>query len=187
LRNEIESGATAVITHRIQTGFESQYENWLREIGPICRSSKGILDWQIIRPIPGMTFTYTIVIRYDSHENLHAWMNSKERKDLIEKVHSILATGDDFYINSGLDFWFTPEGAKATVPVRWKQFLITWSAIFPLVLVTPLVLLPPLRLVSVPQNEYFEALLVSGVVVFLMIYVVMPHYTRMVKDWLFKQ
>ncbi len=37
-------------------------------------------------------------------------------------------------MRSGLDFWFTPEGAKAKLPTKWKQFLVTWSAIFPLVL-----------------------------------------------------
>jgi antibiotic biosynthesis monooxygenase (ABM) superfamily enzyme len=57
----------------------------------------------------------------------------------------LLVTGDDFFVSSGLDFWFTPAGAKAKVPVRWKQFLVTWSEIYPLVPGVPFIVTPPLR------------------------------------------
>ncbi len=135
-----EKGATVVITHRVHPGKESLYDDWLDEIGPLCRSSAGLLDWQIIRPIAGLTATYTVIIRFDTREHLENWMLSPQRKRLIEQVRPLLATEDDFTIRSGLDFWFTPEGAQARIPVRWKQFLITWSAIYPLVLGVPLVL-----------------------------------------------
>ena len=65
-------------------------------------------------------------------------MGSGEREQLIEKVTPLLAAPDDFYISSGLDFWFAPAGAKAKLPTRWKQYLLTWSAIFPLVLGVPI-------------------------------------------------
>ncbi len=60
-------------------------------------------------------------------------MESPTRARLIEKVQPLFVAGDDFF-SSGLDFWFSPAGAKAKVPVRWKQYLVTWSAIYPLVL-----------------------------------------------------
>ena len=37
------------------------------------------------------------------------------------------------------------RGAEYKVPVRWKQFLVTWSVIYLLVLGVPLVVLPVLR------------------------------------------
>ena len=182
----IEKGATVVITHRVQLGKEAQYDEWLNEIGPICRSSEGLLDWQIIRPLAGLTSTYTVVLRFDTPEHLQNWMSSKHRKRLIEKVQPILAKDDDFFIQSGLDFWFTPKGSNAKVPVRWKQFLVTWSAIYPLVLGVPLIVIPLLRLLGIPQDHYFDTLLITGSVVSLMVYVVMPRYTRFVQHWLFR-
>jgi hypothetical protein len=181
-----EKGATVVITHRVRLGKESQYDDWLNEIGPLCRSSEGLLDWQIIRPLAGLTATYTVVLRFDTREHLQNWMSSEHRNRLIEKVKPILAKDDDFFIKSGLDFWFTPEGARAKVPVRWKQFLVTWSAIYPLVLVVPLIVLPLLRLLGIPQHHYLDTLLISGSVVSLMVYFVMPRYTKFVKRWLFR-
>ena len=184
--NTIEQGATVVITHRVRDGEQARYDDWLNEIGPLCRSSVGHLDWQIIRPVSGLTATYTVILRFDTREHLQDWMNSQDRKRLIEKVRPILAQDDDFFIRSGLDFWFTPEGAKACVPARWKQFLVTWSAIFPLVLVMPLLVVPLLRQLGFPQNRYIDTLCVTGTIVSLMVYFIMPRYTKLIKRWLFK-
>jgi antibiotic biosynthesis monooxygenase (ABM) superfamily enzyme len=179
------SGATVVITHRVRDGKEADYDNWLNEIAPLCRAFPGHLDWQIIRPIAGLTKTYTVVIRFDTLDHLRQWMGSQDRHRLIEMVQPLLAAEGDYTIRSGLDFWFTPPGAGVKVPVRWKQFLITWSAIYPLVLGVPLVVVPVLRRFGVPDNRFLTILLVTATVVFLMVYVVMPRYTRFVRRWLF--
>jgi uncharacterized protein len=181
----LTAGATVVITHRVRDGQHSAYERWLNEIGPKCRASTGHLDWQIIRPVAGLTATYTVVIRFDTQEHLENWMGSQERKRLIDEVRPLLAKDDDFFVRSGLDFWFTPEGAKTKLPTRWKQFLVTWSAIYPLVLAIPLVIVPILRQLGIPQNRYFDTLWVTGSVVALMVYLVMPRYTRLIQRWLF--
>ncbi len=181
----VDNGATAVITHRIQSGKESRYEEWLNEIGPLCRSSEGHLDWHVIRPIPGLTATYTVIIRFDTRRHLQNWMDSDHRSRLIEKVKPILSKDDDFFIQSGLDFWFTPEGARAKVPVRWKQFIVTWSAIYPLVLVVPFIIVPLLRHLGLSPHPYLDSLFISGTVVALMVYLIMPRYTKIVHRWLF--
>ena len=178
-------GATVVITHRLRENALAAYEDWLQEIAPLCKASPGHLDWHIVRPIPGLSETYTIVIRFDTIDHLRAWMESPTRARLIEKVQHLFVTGDDFFISSGLDFWFTPAEAKAKVPIRWKQYLVTWSAIFPLALVVPLLVTPLLLFLGLPNNRFVGTLTVTGVVVFLMVYVVMPRYTRLLQRWLF--
>jgi antibiotic biosynthesis monooxygenase (ABM) superfamily enzyme len=179
------NGATVVINHRVHDGRVNDYEIWLSEIGPLCRASEGCLDLQIIRPIANLTTTYTVVIRFDTLEHLRQWMESQQRQQLIEKAAPLLAGEDSYSIRSGLDFWFTRAGQNVKVPVRWKQFLITWSAIYPLGLGVPLVLGPILRGLGAPDNRFFTALLGTATVVFLMVYVVMPRYTSLVQRWLF--
>lgn len=183
--NTPEHGATVVISHRVRHDRQTDYEQWLEEIAPLCKAAAGHLDWHIVRPIPGLSEIYTVVIRFDNDANLRMWMASPERKRLIEKAQALFVSGDDFFISSGLDFWFTPSGAKAKVPVRWKQYLVTWSAIYPLALGVPLVVGPALRELGVPQAPALTSLAVTGVVVFLMVYVVMPRYTRLIQRWLF--
>jgi uncharacterized protein len=182
-----DDGATVVITHRLREHKQAEYESWLNEIGPLCKAAPGHLDLHIVRPIPGLTETYTVIIRFKTEAYLREWMESPTRARLIEKVRPLFIADDDFYISSGLDFWFTPAGANARVPVRWKQYLVTWSAIYPLVLGVPLLVTPILQFLGVPTNRYIVTLAGTGIVVFLMVYVVMPRYTRLVHRWLFSQ
>lgn len=179
-------GASVVINHQILDGKQKQYEDWLNEICPICRSFTGNIDWQIIRPIPNLTFIYTVIIRFDTIENLKNWMESEERKNLIQKAKPFLAKGDKYLIQSGLDFLFENENEKQKVPVRWKQYLVTWSAIYPLSLLIPLIVLPILKTVNFPENKFISSLFVSGCIVFIMVYWLMPNYTKLIKKWLYK-
>ncbi len=178
-------GATVVISHHIADNKLNQYEEWLNEIGPLCRSAIGFVDWQIIRPIPDLTFIYTVIIRFDTLTNLKNWMESTTRKMLIEKVKPILKTEDTYHINSGLDFLFAPKPAGSKPPAKWKQFLITWSAIYPLSMLIPLLIVPVLSQVKVNGNPLITSLLISGVIVFLMVYLVMPNYTKLIRKWLY--
>ena len=181
-----KNGASVVITHRVSIDKQAQYEEWLNEIGPIAKASKGLLDLHVVRPVRGLTETYSIIIRYDSEQNLRNWMESDVRNQLIAKAQGLLIGKDEYRIQSGLDFWFIPEGSKAKFPVRWKQFLITWSAIYPLVLGLPLVVIPLLRWLGLPDNHYLEVLLITAIIVYLMVYIIMPRYTKLVREWLFK-
>jgi uncharacterized protein len=180
-----QTGATAVITHRVRQGKEADYDHWLNEIGPLCRTYPSHLDLQLVRPIPGLTTTYTVIVRFDTCDHLGQWMHSQDRQRLIARARPFLVADDDYSIRSGLDFWFTPPNAKVKVPVRWKQSLITWSAIYPLVLAVPLLVLPVLKRMGVPDNRFVTVSFVTAVVVLLMVYVIMPRYTALVRRWLF--
>lgn len=180
-----DAGATAVITHRVRDDKHPEYERWLEEIAPLSTAAPGHLDWHIVRPIPGLTATYTVVIRFDTRAHLQQWMESADRARLIAQVQPLLVSGDDFFIRSGLDFWFAPAQAKAKVPARWKQYLMTWSAIYPLVLGTSWLAPYALQWLGIPHHLPLTVLLVTAVVVFMMVYVVMPRYTRLLQRWLF--
>jgi antibiotic biosynthesis monooxygenase (ABM) superfamily enzyme len=179
-------GASVVITHHILDGKQSQYEKWLDEIVPVTKHSEGFIDLQIIRPIPDLTFVYTVIIRFDTINHLKIWMESENRKQLIEKASPLFRKNDHYQIRSGLDFLFTAENEGNKVPVRWKQFLATWSAIYPLSVLIPLLTIPVLRYLHIPVNHYSDGLINSGIIVFLMVFAVMPNYTRLIKKWLYK-
>lgn len=180
-----DTGASVVISHKVSHANTPAYENWLTQIRDKVMHAQGFLDSHIIRPIAGLTETYTVLIRFDTVENLNAWMHSDTRNQLISEVTPILIGNDDFQINSGLEFLFPSPLANAPKPPkRWKQFLLTWSAIFPLVsIISGLVgwLLATLQL-DLPRLVVIFFMTV--IVVFCMVYIVMPRYTKLVKNWL---
>ncbi|MCS3869556.1 antibiotic biosynthesis monooxygenase (ABM) superfamily enzyme [Chryseobacterium ginsenosidimutans] len=178
-------GASVVITHHILDGKQQEYEKWLNEIVPVTKHSEGFIDLQIVRPIPDLTFVYTVIIRFDTIIYLKNWMESDDRRNMIEKANPLFRKNDNYKIKSGLDFLFESE-SETKVPVRWKQFLVTWSAIYPLSLLIPLFVLPFLRFLKIPVNHYFDGLINSGFIVFLMVFAVMPNYTKLIRKWLYK-
>lgn len=184
--NETEHGATVIISHRVLDGQQTSYENWLDEIATACKAQPGYLDTQVVRPIANLTDTYTVIIRFASHEHMKLWMSSPERKQFIDKVRPILASDDDYKVHSGLEFLFASEEANTKVPTRWKQFLVTWSVVYPLVLLVPMIVNPLMRQVGLPENPYLSTLFVTCMIVLLLIYLVMPQYTKLVHKWLYK-
>ena len=130
----------------------------------------------MVRPVAGLTETYTIIVRFGTAEQLRHWMQSTQRQQLIDKASPLFVERDDYYIHSGLDFWFSPPGEKPRVPVRWKQFLVTWSAIFPLVVLVPQVVVPLCRALGLPAEPPLVTLPITAIIVYLMVYVVMPRY-----------
>jgi|TARA_R100000935_G_scaffold26457_1_gene46412 antibiotic biosynthesis monooxygenase (ABM) superfamily enzyme len=47
-------------------------------------------------------------------------------------------------------------------------------------------LLPPLHKLGLPDNHYLDTLIITGIAVLLMVYVVMPRYTKLIHAWLFR-
>lgn len=169
---------TGIIVHHPRADARAAYEAWLDEIGAICRRFPGYLSTDVLRPV-GSHPTYTIIIRFAGIEALRAWTETPERREALQRIEPALEQGDRYAIRTGLDFWFAPPTVQP--PKAWKQYLITLSAIFPLTVVVPWVLGPLLGLLPMLVGKA----VVAAVVVALMVYVIMPRYTRRVARWLY--
>lgn len=180
---DIGTPVTTIIRQQPRPDAVNRYEAWLREVIPVAQGFTGHRGVNVIRP-HGVTEPYTIVLHFDNVPNLRRWLDSNTRLRLVEKIRPYLADSEAVDIKTGLEFWFTPAGGKVARP--YKQFLLTLSAIFPLTLIVPFVLRPVLGLLSGLPIPLLGSFLVTACIVGLMVYVVMPHYTRLVQRWLFK-
>lgn len=180
----IDSAVTTIILQRPQKHHVQAYEDWLKEIVPISKRFEGHRGVNVIRPHAGQD-EYTIVLHFDSEQNLRKWLESDTRKELIEKVKPLLNSDESIEIQSGIEYWFTPHSAQKTAPAH-KQYLITLSAIFPLTVLVPLGMEPLFALHPLLENLLVKKLIVAMVLVWMMIYVVMPRYVRLVSRWLYR-
>lgn len=174
---------TSIISHEILPEATAKYEQWLIEIRQVSAEFEGYLSTDIIRPV-GEQHTYVVIIRFDGFDNLMRWMESAQRRTLVQRMQPFLPKGDRYQIRTGLEFWFTPPAGKHATP--WKQFLVTWSAIFPLSVAVPLLIAPLLEQFSFPGETIVARLLGSALIVLAMVYVIMPRYTKLVSAWLFR-
>lgn len=181
----MKDSVTLLIKHHVQSAAIPAYEEWLKQISIAGQTFKGHQGVSIIRP-HGNNAPYSILLRFDTHDNLLAWIESPTRKTLLEQAQQWLATVESTEIETGLEYWFTPSDV---VPLRakpYKQFLITLSAIYPLTIVIPWLLSPIMHSATMQNWPLANGLLNVIVIVYLMVYVVMPRYTRSVAGWLFR-
>jgi antibiotic biosynthesis monooxygenase (ABM) superfamily enzyme len=179
------SVVVSVSRHTVIPGKDEEYEAWLREIVVIAGNAEGQRGMNVIRPHSGSR-TYTIVLHFDALEHLQQWLASEVWKRLILEVQHLLQDGDQVEIKTGLEFWFTPPGSEQKHAKPYKQFLITLSVIFPLTMLVPWLLTPLFRAAPVLEAAAIAHFLVAAIIVALMTYVIMPHYTRLMAAWLYQ-
>jgi antibiotic biosynthesis monooxygenase (ABM) superfamily enzyme len=171
---------TTIICQRPRKGEVARYETWLKKIIPAAKRFEGHGGVNIIRPhYPDET--YAVILHFASTQKLQSWLSSSERKALVDEILPYLHREEEIEIHSGLEFWFTPQIMRQ--PPRYKQFLLTLSAIYPLTVLVPLMLEPLLKL-PLFQLMLIGKLVVATVIVGLMTYVIMPRYTKLVSRWL---
>ena len=177
------SEVTSVIRHKVKDGEQPGYEKWLREIVPVAAHFPGHRGVNVIRPAAGGS-EYTVVLHFDTIDNLRAWLDSGERRALIDKALPILAGEDSVEIKTGLEFWFTPPSRQQAAR-PYKQFLVTLSVIYPLTLLVPLLLKPVFDAIPPLGSLYIRQLFVDAAIVALLTYVIMPRYVKLIAKWLY--
>jgi len=176
---------TLVIKHRIRAGMEADYEAWLRRIVSIAGSYPGHLGVDVIRSKSGGLHLFTCVLRFHSTEAMQSWLDSDQRRELVEEAKPMLADGDQTEVNPQNEFWFTPASeASAPPPPRWKQACVTFLVICPLTLLIPLVWGPVFALSPLLANYVISTALVTITIVLLVCYLMMPLATRLFAPWL---
>jgi len=181
---ELSDGVvTLLVRHRVKRGRDQEYESWLRNIIGIARGYPGHLGIDVVRGHSGGLALFTSVLRFASTEQLQYWLDSDERRQLVEQAHPLLADGDQIEVNADREFWFTPADAGAP-PARWKQACVTFLVILPLSFLVPL-LWRPLFAWLPWLGGYVQAnVLITLSIVLLVVYVFMPRVTRLFGKWL---
>jgi hypothetical protein len=175
---------TVVIRHQVRLGARTQYLQWLERIIPVAARFPGHHGVNVAKP-SGEGDAYTITIRFDALRQAQDWLDSSVRHALMGQALHMLEHAEEVETVTGLELLFTPRAGPSHAR-RYKQFLLILSVIYPLSLVIPWMLAPLFAMAPVLQLQAVSVLMVSAVVVGLMTYVVMPHYTRLVGNWLFK-
>ncbi|MCV4290669.1 antibiotic biosynthesis monooxygenase [Pseudomonas capsici] len=175
---------TLVIKHRIKAGQEPAYEAWLRRIVTIAGGYPGHLGVDVIRSKSSGLHLFTCVLRFHSTEAMQSWLESDERKQLVQEAAPMLADGDQTQVNPHNEFWFNPVADEAGPPPRWKQACVTFLVILPLSLLIPLLWKPVFALSPWLSGYLVSNALVTVTIVLLVVYLLMPAATRLFASWL---
>lgn len=174
---------TLVVRHRVLSAQLTPYEIWLRRIMDAANQFEGHLGVNVMRSrSPGSTL-FTIVLQFSNAQSLQAWLDSPERKKMIDEALPMLADGDQKEITAANEFWFTPID-ESTEPPRWKQACLTFLVIFPLSIVVPRVWRPVFANTPWPTGYIATEILITATIVLSVVYFFMPRVTNWFADWL---
>ena len=181
--NRENQQVTAVISHYIRPGRESGYEDWLEGISATARKFEGHEGVTILRPQAGSRKEYVIILRFNKYRNLCNWMRSKERQEWIERAKPLTEKSENVQILTGLEALVSLPNNASPPPPKYKTAFVTWIGVFLCVSVLGYFLAP--YLAGLPY--LLRQAIMTGLVVILLAYVVMPRLTRLFSGWLHKK
>lgn len=107
---------TLVVKHRVKAGFEVPYNAWLRKIVRIAGQWDGHLGVDVVPGKSAGLDTYTCVLRFCSTDAMQRWLDSSQRRELVNEATPMLADGDQTEVNPVNEFWFAPHTESRTPP-----------------------------------------------------------------------
>ena len=124
---------SAIISTRVKPGCEEAYRRWEQKVAVSQTAAKGLQGYRFEPPIAGVQADWLTILRFDTQENLQAWLDSPVRKailaeaaDLTEEFHTRVA-------QSGFDQWFPVAKEGGQAPPVWKQNMLVLLMLFPVV------------------------------------------------------
>lgn len=171
-------------SRRVKRGREREFEEWVSGILAEASKAPGYLGSEVLRPSAPGDDEYRIVFRFDHASNLHAWERSEERRRWLERSRPLLREEERVSVLTGLETWFTlPSKEGEPAPPRYKMAVVTWLAVFPVVMVIFTLFGHWLNLLP----TVLRTLVFTLVMVTLMTYVIMPRMTRLFSFWLYPE
>ncbi|MCW1887337.1 antibiotic biosynthesis monooxygenase [Luteolibacter flavescens] len=178
-----DPSVTVVVRRRTKPGCEADFEVAMREFIVFALSSPGNRGIHVLRSDQANPREYTVVDRFADSDSRRAFTTSECYKEWMVRLRAL--TEEDPHIEEmgGLSGWFTLPGEPAhKPPPKPKMALVTFMGVYPLTS-----LLPPFFGKLLPAWPHLlRNVLVTGLVVALLTWVVMPNLTKLLKRWLFK-
>ena len=172
---------TVLLSRTVRRGSEAEFEQALATHLEQVQTLAGHLGVNVFRPAAGAR-DWTCIFKFDTGENLEAWKRCSEKLAWEEAVFELTDGPPRVQAPTGLETWFTlPDLGVVAPPPRWKVALVTWVAIYPTI--TALLLLFGSQLESLPVPT--RTLLLTGVLVPLMTFLLMPVLTARLRSWLY--
>src|ERR1019366_6320519 len=132
----------------------------------------------------GRAGDFVAILRFDSEANLQAWLESPQRRQLLDEAAPLTAEFHTRMAQSGFEQWFrdaTPEGAPA--PAVWKMNMIVLLTLYPVVFLWGLLVGTPI-LTGVLKLNFPVALFIGNAFSVILTSYLVPWTANRLSWWL---
>ncbi len=144
---------------------------------------RGLQGYRFEPPIPGVQDDWLAILRFDTDRDLQAWLDSPERRKLIEEAEPFMEEFHARVVRTGFDQWFPAEGDRATAPAAWKQNMLVLLMLYPVVFLFGLWVQTPI-LMGKAGLPFWLALFIGNIVSVLLLNWLVPWTSRGFGWWL---
>jgi antibiotic biosynthesis monooxygenase (ABM) superfamily enzyme len=169
------AGVTVVVTRVVHPGHEEEFAAWADDVDRTAAGFDGHRGGVRLHDEQGLNH---LVYQFDSADHLHAWEASPRRRELIARGNRI---SDEERSTSGTpNAWFIVPGHTSSP--RWKTFVLTWIAVYPILLILATVI----KAIAPGMPQPVALAISSGTLTALLTWVILPRLTRRARPWLFR-
>jgi antibiotic biosynthesis monooxygenase (ABM) superfamily enzyme len=135
--------ASTVITQVIPASAREAFLEWQRGFCAAAAEAPGYQTTEIYPPADGQE-PWVIVVHFDDHETLSAWLDSPKRAEWIARKPSEIPDFRLKTLPSGFAAWFvgTIEGSAVPLPPKWKMALTVLIMLYPTVMLLSIYVSP---------------------------------------------
>ena len=129
----LPSPVSAVMSITLKPGQEAAHRAWERRITAMQSRAPGFQGHRSEPPIPGVQEHWLSIVRFDTEENLNAWLASPERQKLVAEASEFTARFHARIARTGFDQWF-PVSRDGAPPIAvWKKNMLVLLVLYPVV------------------------------------------------------
>ena len=174
-------GVTEAFFTRVRAESQREYQLWQTKIHQVQNTFPGYRGMVFQPPVKGQK-DWTTLLSFDTVEHLETWLESEQRKHLLEELSSYAESVRQWRVPSSFPGWVPPAPAGAEQPAHWKSSMLVVVGLFPLVMLQ-MRYLNPWLLEALPLSP--ATMLANILSVALISYVTMPVCIRSFRWWLY--
>jgi uncharacterized protein len=175
---------TILITRSPRKGNQKEFEQALSDTIDAALKFPGHLGVTILKPQRGESNDYQVIVKFASEADYQRWCRSNEAAHWFEILNRLEEKPPNLEIMTGIETWFMVNSSMPRPiipPPRYKMAIVTWLAIFVLIVIINLLFGD--FLASLPM--LLRSFVLTVGLVGLMTYIVMPRMTRLFRAWLY--
>ena len=178
--SETDGGVVEAIITQVKPGKEAAYREWETKIQQAQSKFPGYRGSYVQPPVAG-ELGWTTLMRFDTAEQLDAWLKSPERAVLVREAEPLVDYTHLQRMETSFPGWFPTDPQTGKGPPNWKAGMLVLLGLFPIVMLEGKFLSPQLA----GMNFSLAMFIGNTISVALTTYLTMPLFIKTFGWWLF--